>query len=1732
MKKFILLILTLVIGFTAESQTPQYWNRLPTTGANVFPFGINPATGKKVQWAIAAGEFNQPTPAPAGNITSIWFQPNSAGSTTFTTLTVKFATVSTSTFIPGIGQFYTGPMVTVLSQNTTMTAASALQWVSIPLTTPYPYDPTMNLIIEVSQCGYTGPGFAIFHDVVDVAPNYRRAYSDAASVCGVTVLPASGQFNVPAIGLNFSGAATGPTVTINQAAAQPDPTNVSPINFTAVFSAPVTGFTTGDVALSGTAGATTGTVTGGPTTYNVAVSGMTGSGTVIANIPAGVCIDATSNPNQASTSTDNTVTYNLPPPVACTTFVGTVSAADPTNGFRSFRDAVPSTCAVPGPCSAQIAGSFNYKILTWTNPVAAPQCVTVTYSTTSANFNFVTAFNGAVNLANLCTNYLGDPGSSAIPGTPIVWSFTAPASATINFYVANVVGGQTADYTIDVSAPTCSVAACTITRTSAVGTDNQTRCLGQSITNITYATTGATGATFSGLPPGVTGVWASNVATISGTPTAAGVFNYTVTLVGCAATTATGTITVSAPPTVGILEDPTGPLCAGDPKLLTAVSGLPIVSSCFTQSTSPTPVAGSVACNAGGITTDNSYWRVYPLTPYGLPGPLTINSVKFGIEQSLNGPYAVTVNLYKQTGAAFPGGTRTLIRTQVISVPNQNLTVFTAPITPITVNPTDVIVVELFTPGTATSSFFIGSNTAAQTGPSYISATACGIATPTDLAAIGFPNMHIILDFCGTTGGGGTPFPAGTTYLWSPAAGLSSTTTNPVAASPAVTTTYTVQVTPPAGCVGTGSILVTVYARPAITSQPSNVSLCAGGSASFSITATGQAITYQWQESTNGGVSYTNLVNAPPYSGVNTATLTINPTTFAMNGNRYRCNVSGACPPVATSNAAILTVVALPNVAVTPNGIICGGVAGLSGTLLTASGANTYVWSPLAGLYTNATSTVAYTGAPSTATVYASPTTYTVYTVTGTNTATGCSNTATVVVNATPPPPVVTPNPVAMCLGDPAVRLISSSAIPGSCITSSGPLNILITDANAANTQNFATLATMAVNCVPANATITCMSVTFSIPDHTFVGDELINLKAPNGTVLNLYHNLGSTAGINIPYPNAGISNLTISSCGVISLATANTASQTGPVTGTYRADLTNGLITPGYTLSDPPGYVSTATAWAQLFSVPNGTWTLAMTDDGAGDVGHLTNWAIKFDYIIGVQSTQATWSPATFLWLDQAQVIPYVAGTQHDTVWTRPTPAGVYTYNVTVNGINPPAIFTNPAPITINDNAAGTPYPSNVVVANLPTSGVTVKSVTLNGFNHTWSGDVDVVLQSPTGQNVILLGRLGNDAAVTATGVNLKFIDAAATAVPTTSPMASGTYKPTNYNASPFSFLAPGPQNIVTPVNPANPTLATFTGNMNGTWKLYVEDRVGGDFGTITGGYSIEFNDPTPPCTSPPRVVTVTVNTPIAITVQPVNHAVCTNGTTSFTATATGSNVTYQWQVSTDAGNTWTNIANNANYSGATTNTLTITNPPTSWNGYLYRVMVNGAVPCPSVPSNNVILTVNPLPTITIAAAPYRNLLPGLITSLFATSSPAAVTYQWFRNGVAVTGGTVNPLLVDINGLGTYSVRVTDVNGCTNTSGTVVIGDSTSGRVWIYPNPTGGQFGVRYNPSHNNVLPRGINIYDATGKRILTQAYTLGAPFAPMNVDLSNQGSGIYWVEVVDVDGNRLAMGRVDIVR
>jgi hypothetical protein len=107
-------------------------------------------------------------------------------------------------------------------------------------------------------------------------------------------------------------------VTINKATTQVDPTGSSTIHFKVVFDESVTDFTAADVTLSGTSvtqwDKLTATVTGSGTTYDVAVVGMTRSGTVVATIAAGTVHDSLGNSSRASTSTDNSVQFVLTTP--------------------------------------------------------------------------------------------------------------------------------------------------------------------------------------------------------------------------------------------------------------------------------------------------------------------------------------------------------------------------------------------------------------------------------------------------------------------------------------------------------------------------------------------------------------------------------------------------------------------------------------------------------------------------------------------------------------------------------------------------------------------------------------------------------------------------------------------------------------------------------------------------------------------------------------------------------------------------------------------------------------------------------------------------------------------------------------------------------------------------------------------------------------------------------------------------------------------------------------------------------------------------------------------------------------------------------------------------------------------------------------------------------------------------------------------------------------------------
>ena len=204
------------------------------------------------------------------------------------------------------------------------------------------------------------------------------------------------------------------------------------------------------------------------------------------------------------------------------------------------------------------SGTFNYNIpLTGGCGGAATGTITVIPS------NTVTP---AISTPTLCINTVlpsishtttGATGIGTATGLPpgvtaswasntITISGTPTASGTFNYNIPLTGGCGSVNATGSIIVNPNN----TVTST----TSNQTVCINTALPSITHTTTGATGiGAATSLPPGVTAAWAGNIITISGTPTASGVFNYSIPLTGgCNTVFATGTITVNLVPVVNI----------------------------------------------------------------------------------------------------------------------------------------------------------------------------------------------------------------------------------------------------------------------------------------------------------------------------------------------------------------------------------------------------------------------------------------------------------------------------------------------------------------------------------------------------------------------------------------------------------------------------------------------------------------------------------------------------------------------------------------------------------------------------------------------------------------------------------------------------------------------------------------------------------------------------------------------------------------------------------------------------------------------------------------------------------------------------------------------------------------------------------------------------------------------------------------------------------------------------
>jgi gliding motility-associated-like protein len=250
----------------------------------------------------------------------------------------------------------------------------------------------------------------------------------------------------------------------------------------------------------------------------------------------------------------------------------------------------------------------------------------------------------------------------------------------------------------------------------------------------------------------------------------------------------------------------------------------------------------------------------------------------------------------------------------------------------------------------------------------------------------------------------------GAVFSWTPISSLNDPTIQNPIATPDVSTTYTVAVESPEGCVVIDEVTVDVYYDPPVPVIPDIVPLCLGSSVQISVSG---AETYFWSPNQN-----INTITGP--------TVIVSPASDMY----YYCDFFNACGFVTDS---VFVDVVEPEIFAGNDTIICPGQQ----AFLWADGGVSYSWTPVNSIIGSSTGSQ----------VVVRPFLNTVYTVTGTDEF-GCTAAITVNVNLFPPPFIQASPDVYAFYGD-EIILSAESSTPGifiwspaelvSCVSCSSP---------------------------------------------------------------------------------------------------------------------------------------------------------------------------------------------------------------------------------------------------------------------------------------------------------------------------------------------------------------------------------------------------------------------------------------------------------------------------------------------------------------------------------------------------------------------------------------------------------------------------------------------------------------------------------------------------------------------
>ncbi|HKQ36665.1 MAG TPA: immunoglobulin domain-containing protein, partial [Verrucomicrobiae bacterium] len=340
--------------------------------------------------------------------------------------------------------------------------------------------------------------------------------------------------------------------------------------------------------------------------------------------------------------------------------------------------------------------------------------------------------------------------------------------------------------------------------------------------------------------------------------------------------------------------------------------------------------------------------------------------------------------------------------------------------------------------------------------------------------------------------------------------------------------------------------------------------------------------------------------------------------------------------------------------------------------------------------------------------------------------------------------------------------------------------------------------------------------------------------------------------------------------------------------------------------------------------------------------------------------------------------------------------------------------VFAAPPFANTNGITVPNPYPSTIQVSGL-TGAVYKVSVVISNLTQSTPESLKLLLVGPSGQNVMLMNAVGGNNAIS--GRTLRLDDQAAVPLPDNTVITNGTYRPASYS-SPSSLPAPAPS------APYGGALAVFSSTEgNGTWSLFTQG--GGSIGawwleifTMDPVVDLSVN-----VVSQPPAVSVGSNLTYTVTVSNRGPAtataiVLTNllpGTLSVT-TATGcTNVC-------NVGSLAAGAQLQFRVDGVALAEGSVTNQVSAFAAERDLNTTNNTAVAVTVMKNPPVFTSQPQ-NVTVTNGDSASFSVGV-------SGGGPFTYQWLRNGSAVSGATAATLVVSNAqqaNAGLYAARVSD---------------------------------------------------------------------------------------------------------